>query len=422
MPGVEADVKETERDSFGRVVKNRGKWPLLVHSILIVFALMFFLPVVWLISTSLKPPDQTMMLPPTWIPRATVAKLGAEEKIVVREKKIRGPSVIVVPQEGHEKGKRKLLAESEVAADGTALIRYIRAGREEYENKPVAVKIEKQVPAGYWQVAEWIPENSEDYESRYFNRRWDCFPESEIHTRVHPFFSNYSAALIKMGGSQLDVPWWDKGFVKYLRNTLWVCLLGVAGTVVSCTLVAYAFAFLQFPGRNLLFALTLAVMMVPFPATMVPSYDLFHALGWVGTYKPLWVAAWCGGAFNIFLLRQFFLGLPRELIDAARIDGCGELEILWHIVVPLSKPALAMVALFTFLNGWKDFMGPLLYLTDPSQFTLSLGLQSMQSQQGGTPWNLATSAAVMFSLPLIGLFLLTRKTFMKGIAMTGIKG
>jgi multiple sugar transport system permease protein len=163
-------------------------------------------------------------------------------------------------------------------------------------------------------------------------------------------------------------------------------------------------------------------MMVPFPATMVPIFDVFRSLGWVGTFKPLWVPAWFGGAFFIFLLRQFFLGLPKDLLDAARIDGCSELEILWHVVVPLARPALAMVALFQFLGSWKDFMGPMLYLTDRSQFTLSLGLQAFQSQHGGTPWHLAMAASMMFSLPLLVLFLLARKTFMRGIAMTGIKG
>lgn len=420
-------VHETERDAFGRVLPARERscrrGPL-KHVVLLFFGLLFFLPIVWMASTSLKPLDQTMMLPPTWVPRATVAMLDGEKKIVVREKKIRGPSAIVIPQAGVEKGKRKLLTEAEIKPDGTALIRYTRAGREEYEDKPVAVTIEKKVPAGYWQVAEWIPEHEADYEQRHLLRKWDCLAENELDSEIHPFFSNYASTLVKMQGQgqERNAGWYESGFVLYLRNTLWICILGVIGTVASCTLVAYAFAFLEFRGRNLLFGITLAVMMVPFPATMVPSYDLFHKLGWIGTYKPLWVSAWFGGAFNIFLLRQFFLGLPRELIDAARIDGCGELEIIWHVIVPLSRPALAMVALFTFLNGWKDFMGPLLYLTDPSQFTLALGLQSLQSQQGGTPWHLAMAGAAMFSLPLIVLFLFARKTFMRGIAMTGIKG
>jgi multiple sugar transport system permease protein len=155
---------------------------------------------------------------------------------------------------------------------------------------------------------------------------------------------------------------------------------------------------------------------------MVPLYDVFKTLGWVGTARPLWAPLWFGGAFYIFLLRQFFLGLPRDLLDAARIDGCGELEIIWHVVVPLSRPALAMIALFEFIRQWKDFMAPKIYLIEKSQFTLALGLEQLYSQQGGTPWNLAMAASMLFSVPLILLFLLARKTFMRGIAMTGIKG
>ena len=149
---------------------------------------------------------------------------------------------------------------------------------------------------------------------------------------------------------------------------------------------------------------------------------MFKTLGWVGTARPLWAPLWFGGAFYIFLLRQFFLGLPRDLLDAARIDGCGELEIIWHVVVPLSRPALAMIALFEFIRQWKDFMAPKIYLIEKSQFTLALGLEQLYSQQGGTPWNLAMAASMLFSVPLILLFLLARKTFMRGIAMTGIKG
>ena len=196
----------------------------------------------------------------------------------------------------------------------------------------------------------------------------------------------------------------------------------VLGTVISSVLVAYGFAFLEFKGRDLLFGLTVATMMIPFVITMIPVYLLYRHLGWIDTFKPLWVTSWFGGAFFIFLLRQFFLGLPKDLLDAARIDGCTELEILWHVIVPLARPAIAMVALFTFIGTWKDFMGPLIYLNHPSQFTLSLSLQSFQAEHGGTPWHLLMAAATVFSLPLIILFFLTMKTFIRGIAMTGIKG
>ncbi len=391
------------------------------HLILAAAGAMFLLPLIWMLCTSLKPSKQTMALPPTWIPRATLVKLDGVETIVEREKKIGEDSVIVLAQGGAEKGKLKLLARSEIV-DGKARLKIARAGREVLEDEPVPVEIKKECPQGYWLVKEWEPDFSAEREKSKSELRWDCVAESEIRETPHAFLANYPSALARMRDDGAQHTWYSTGFVRYLGNTLWVCVLSVLGAVISCTLVAYAFAFLEFPGRNLLFAVTLAVMMIPFPATMVPKFDVFRSLGWVGTFKPLWVPLWLGGAFYIFLLRQFFLGLPKDLLDAARIDGCSELEILWHVVVPLARPALAMVALFQFLGSWKDFMGPLLFLTDRSQFTLSLGLQAFQSQQGGTPWHLSMAASMMFSLPLVVLFLVARKTFIKGIAMTGLKG
>ncbi|MGD0089778.1 MAG: carbohydrate ABC transporter permease [Planctomycetota bacterium] len=392
-----------------------------LHVVLLAIGSLFLLPFIWMLSTSLKPLDQTMTLPPTWIPRAAYATLEGQRAIVIKEKKLAEDHVIVIQHGGHDAGKRKLLAASAVK-DGKAQVRFTRAGHEEYEPEPVPVEIVKHCPKDYWHVSEWTPEYSGGREKSQAEPRWDCVPEEDLSSAPHPFWSNYRSALSRMRQKGDDPAWYAAGFPHYLLNTLWVCVLSLLGAVVSCTLVAYSFAFLEFRGRELLFGTTLAIMMVPFPAVMVPLFDVFRSLGWVGTFKPLWVPLWFGGAFYIFLLRQFFLGLPKDLLDAARIDGCSELEILWHVVVPLARPALAMVALFQFLGSWKDFMGPMLYLTDRSQFTLSLGLQAFQSQHGGTPWHLSMAASMMFSLPLLILFLLARKTFMRGIAMTGIKG
>jgi multiple sugar transport system permease protein len=211
-------------------------------------------------------------------------------------------------------------------------------------------------------------------------------------------------------------------FLVYGRNTLYLCLLGVTGTVFSNALIAYGFARLEWPGRNLLFALTLATMMIPFPVTMVPLYALFRHLHWIGTFKPLWVPAWFGSAFNIFLLRQFFRTIPQELSDAARVDGCSEWGIFRCIILPLSRPALAVVALFHFMFVWNDFLGPLIYLMRQETFTLALGLQFYQSQHGGTEWHLLMAAATIVVLPVILLFFFTQRTFIQGIAVTGMKG
>ncbi len=213
-------------------------------------------------------------------------------------------------------------------------------------------------------------------------------------------------------------------FLLWTRNTLVIAVLAVAGTTLSSALVAYGFAKLRFVGRGPLFAVMLSTMMLPFPVTMVSLFILFRWLGdatgvpWLGTFKPLWVPAWFGSAFNIFLLRQFFMTIPTELSEAARIDGCSELGIFWRIILPLSRPALAVVALFAFMSVWNDFLGPLVYLQRPEQFTLALGLQNFQSKAGGTSWHLLMAASTLVVL----LFFLAQRTFIEGIATTGTKG
>jgi multiple sugar transport system permease protein len=415
------DAPHTLKGSAGRVSGQSWMRRGVTHLILMAAAAMFLMPLIFMLSTSLKPPRQTMTRPQTWIPTATLTELNGVETLVEKEKQLEEDSLIVVAREGELKGVRQVLSTRDVV-DGKAYLKIVRAGREILSPLPIEIEIVKACPKGWWLVKEWLPDFSAAREKSKSERAWDCVPESALRVKAHAFIENYPSALARMQETGSESTWYNTGVVCYLLNTLWICGLSVLGAVVSCTLVAYAFAFLEFRGRNWLFALTLATMMVPFPATMVPSFDLYRTLGWVGTFKPLWVPLWFGGAFYIFLLRQFFLGLPKDLLDAARIDGCTELEILWHVVVPLAKPALAMVALFQFLGSWKDFMGPLLYLTDRSQFTLSLGLQAFQSQQGGTPWHLSMAASMMFSLPLLILFLIARKSFMKGIAMTGLKG
>lgn len=282
---------------------------LVIYALLIALSAVFLFPLLWLISTSLKPVEQTMSFPPTWLPRS---------------------------------------------ADGRIQF------------------------------------------------RWE----------------NYPQALASMGGTGTGaVSFWT-----FLGNTMLVCVLGVIGAVLSNALVAYSFARVRWRGREKLFALTLATMMVPFPVLMVPLYGVFKTLGWIGTLTPLWAPAFFGGAFNIFLMRQFFRTIPEELSEAARIDGCNEWQIFWRIILPLSKPVLAVVALFHFLWAWNDFMGPLLFLTRKHTFTLALALQNYQSQAGGVQWHHLMAASAVVVLPIIVLFFLAQKTFIRGIATTGLKG
>lgn len=207
----------------------------------------------------------------------------------------------------------------------------------------------------------------------------------------------------------------------YARNTIVVTILCVSGAVISNALVAYSFARLKWPGRDLFFMLTLATMMIPFPVLMVPTFSMFRWLGWIGTFRPLWVPAFFGSAFSIFLLRQFFKTIPMELSEAAKIDGASELRTFTSIIVPLARPALTVVAIFTFMGTWNDFLGPLIYLVDQKTFTLSLGLQAYQTQHGGTPWNLLMAATLLVILPLVVVFFFAQKVFIQGIATSGIK-
>lgn len=225
-----------------------------------------------------------------------------------------------------------------------------------------------------------------------------------------PQWQNYPEAIREM-----------RYFSSYLANTLYLCLLCTVGTVLSSALAAYGFARITWRGREFVFALVLATMMIPFPVVMVPLYNLFRDLGWIGSFKPLWVPSLFASAFNVFLLRQFFRTIPKELSEAAVIDGCSEWTIFWRIVLPLSKPALVVVALFQFLATWNDFLGPLIYLTDQKDYTLALGLQAFQSKSGGTAWNLLMAASVMVAAPIIVLFFFTQRFFVEGIATTGGK-
>ncbi len=210
-------------------------------------------------------------------------------------------------------------------------------------------------------------------------------------------------------------------FWRYAGNSLFLCLMTVIGTVSSSALAAYGFSRIEWKGRDTVFMVLLATMMIPFPVIMVPIYTLFKNLGWIGTFKPLWVPSFFAGAFNVFLLRQFFLTLPKDLSEAARIDGCSELQIFLHVILPLSRPALLVVAIFQFMATWNDFLGPLIFLTEQKDFTLALGLQSFQSQSGGTAWHQLMAASTLVVLPVIVLFFLAQRTFIEGIAATGGK-
>jgi multiple sugar transport system permease protein len=210
-------------------------------------------------------------------------------------------------------------------------------------------------------------------------------------------------------------------FFTYLKNTLIISLSSMVGVVISSSLAAYSLSRIQWPGRHILFLITIATLMLPFQVTLIPVFLVFSRLGWVGDFRPLILPQFFGYAYYIFLLRQFFMTIPFELSEAAHIDGASEWRIFWSVILPLAKPALATVAVFQFIRSWTDYLNPLIYLNDQNLYTLQLGLQQYSSQYG-REWGLLMAAAVLITLPPIIIFFLTQRTFVQGVTLTGIKG
>lgn len=226
----------------------------------------------------------------------------------------------------------------------------------------------------------------------------------------HPAWENYREALTVLP------------FGIFLKNTLTVAILAPLGQTLSAASVAYAFARMRFPFRNALFVLVLSTMMLPPQVTMIPTFILFTVPRWIDSLKPLIVPAWFGGgAFYIFLLRQFFMTIPTELDEAAHMDGAGSLGILRNVILPLSKPALATVALFAFIGNWNDFLGPLIYTQSLEKKTLALGLNAFKSLHG-TEYHLLMAASVAVLLPILIIFFCAQKYFVEGIVTSGLGG
>ena len=217
----------------------------------------------------------------------------------------------------------------------------------------------------------------------------------------------------------------QKPFLQYFTNTMIIVIFNQIAVLVTSSLCGYGFARINFPGRNFWFGVALATMMLPYYVTMVPQFILFSRLGWMDSFLPLTVPFFFGGgAFNVFLFRQFFRTLPEDLSDAARMDGCSEFGIYWRIFVPLSTAVFITVAIFTFMASWNDFIGPLLYINSPAKFTVALGLATYRSMMGvgRTRWDLLMAASVAMTGPIVLLFFILQRYFIKGVVMSGIKG
>ena len=335
-----------------------------LHLILLTGSAVFLIPFAWLVVTSLKEEKEMSKFPPVWIPTQQV-------KQVI---------------DGSERGLAHI----------------------PYHGQLVTVAVMKEFDTGQRQVRIVAPSTPAGTE--FLCRKVDL---DEIR-RVAPVWKNYPDAL------KFLPPETNHGMT-FLSNTLQVTFLSILGTLLGSSMVAFGFARLKFPGRDALFIVLLATMMLPQAVTMMPVFLIFRWLGWIDTLKPLWVPSFFGAAFNIFLLRQFFLGIPTELEDAAKIDGCSYLGIFWRIMLPQIKPALAALTIMAFMGAWNDFRNPLIYISSPEKETLAYALQLYQTSHGGEP-GLMMAASTLVMLPVLALFFFTQRYFIQGITLTGIKG
>ena len=338
------------------------------YTILIAFSFLFVGPFVWMLSTSLKTDTQVLSAETHWLPTIPTVRVHKQDENGAMQD-VYQPILWASNPHNSDAGAVVVTKENE---DGTSDIRGVMGG----ELTDTGAVQNKNLHPAHWLAPQW---------------------------------HNYPDALTSFP------------FVRYTLNTLVICLLTMIGTVLSAALPAYGFARLKWKGRDALFFLLIATIMLPPQVTMLPVFLIFRALHWTGTILPLVVPSFFGSAFYIFLLRQFFLTIPQELSDAARIDGCGEMGILWRILAPIARPALATVALLSFTSAWMDFAGPLIYLHDERTYTLAIGLMAFLGRHGGE-WSLLMAASMVMTVPMLVLFFFAQRTYIQGIALTGLKG
>ncbi len=256
-----------------------------------------------------------------------------------------------------------------------------------------------------WMVSSSLRSEAEMFPYPPNPLRWSFWAPSPVH------WENYLNA------------WNALPFTTFLRNTLVITIGRIFGELLSCSLIAFGFARLRARARDLLFIVLLATMMLPGQVTMIPVYIMFSKLGWINTFKPFLVPAFFGAPFFVFMLRQFFLNVPMDLDEAARIDGASTFQIYTRVFLPLAKPPLAVIAIFLFMGSWREFLGPLMYLQETGKYTLALGLMLFRSYgEYATRWDLIMASSIAMSIPPIILYFLTQKLIVRGVTLTGIKG
>jgi multiple sugar transport system permease protein len=340
---------------------------LFSHAIINFVGLFFLVPFIWMLVTSVKSDQDVFHTPPRWLPYDNVTVNVNGQQLPLYNVKTEG-------------GVKELALVKIVEGTGTFV-----------DPQHPTQELQYEIQQGTTKIAEPI---------MHISFRWRNFPDAMSR------------------GSRPGV---GASFWVYFKNSLIIAFFTILGTLLSNTPVAYAFARINFPGRDILFIIVLATLMLPYQVTIIPLYLFFNDyLHWGNTFLPLLIPAFFANAWDVFLLRQFFKTIPEEMCDAARVDGASEWQIFTRIVLPLSVPVLATVTVFTFLYAWNDFTGPLLFLSSPDKFTMALGLRDFQGQRTMV-WNQLMAASAMFTIPIIIAFFFAQKTFIQGIKLTGSK-
>ncbi|HEY3415066.1 MAG TPA: carbohydrate ABC transporter permease [Armatimonadota bacterium] len=352
---------------------RRFRWrrqiqPTILHIVLLIGAIPILIPFYWMLVSSVQSKDRTDQYPPQWVPIQTYY-YATDENGVRRE---------TFPPTREENGKTQ--------------IRFMDQANKVWVPTSAVQKVEK----------------------------------------VEPRWKNISNVFAKTGdtssGSVEDKPfrwsdiWKAESYGRYALNTLVLALLCVYGQIISCSLVAFGFARMRFWGKNALFLLMLATMMIPGQIYAIPAFMIYKWLGWVDTYLPLIVPAWMGGAFFVFLFRQFFMGIPLEMDEAARIDGAGPFRVWWEILLPMAKPVAVVAGVYTFFGAWNDLFGPLIYINSDFKRTLALALTKFSNAYGQTDVPSLMAASALMMLPVLIIFFFSQKALQQGLVISGVKG
>ena len=362
-----AAIDEERRASLRRKRIRDFFKGLFSHTIINFVGLFFLVPFIWMLVTSVKSDQDVFHTPPRWLPYDNVTVNVSGQSLSLYNVKT-------------ESGVKEL-----------ALLKIVEGMGTFVDPQNPTQELQYEIQQGTTKIAEPI---------MHISFRWRNFPDAMAR------------------GSRPGV---GASFWVYFKNSLIIAFFTILGTLLSNTPVAYAFARINFPGRDILFIIVLATLMLPYQVTIIPLYLFFNDyLHWGNTFLPLLIPAFFANAWDVFLLRQFFKTIPEEMCDAARVDGASEWQIFTRIVLPLSVPVLATVTVFTFLYAWNDFTGPLLFLSSPDKFTMALGLRDFQGQRTMV-WNQLMAASAMFTIPIIIAFFFAQKTFIQGIKLTGSK-